>query len=229
METIKRLSEDILIAIKVCPDFNLTSSGPYRNNHWTDFADAIILTQPDQDLGFNINNYQSWLDWSYEKLAENNDHDPLMDYSRNLKDVADNRFGIPWLMSFADKGFNIQNEVKTSSRVMFKTLETKDWILERESIPNRFGERVLIERTYNSEYQLADIVMVHNSEKGLILRFDDPRLWNYQQWHRDFYIGGSAKSPLDLFRINESIPDHIFSSRLAVMSVYDNELYFSKK
>lgn len=203
------LSSDILVAMKVCPDFKLTNSGPFiKNNIWTDFADQKILFEPELNLGFIKNNYHYWLDWAYEMLAENDNSNPLIDYSKDLTEKADGRFQIPWFMSFEDKGFKVDNEVRTRFGLRFRTLEVKGIRLERELVADRFGNPVVFERTYK-EGKLDDICMVFvDKNHELNLRFDSPELWGYQQWYRSYKLGRtkvSINEPMRIARAEGSI------------------------
>lgn len=188
----------IVIAQNICPDFKVTNSGSFIKNDWTEFADKKLLTQPEMESGITMANYPYWLDWTYEMLSESDHHDPLTDYAKDMTALADNNFKIPWLMSFKEKGFNVQGQVKTKEKLVFKRLESKTCNIERELINNRFGEPVILERHYKkSDGGLYDTVKVYKARDGqTYLRLDDPNGWSYQQdWFRTYNIQGLLGHP----------------------------------
>lgn len=81
--------------------------------------------------------------------------------------------------------------------IRLKLLKHQGQRLERELIPDRFGEPVLIERYYDEgSKHLNEVLTIYkNKNEGFqaILRLDDPDLWGYQQgWYRTIGIDANA-------------------------------------
>ena len=139
-----------LSATKICPELITTRLGIYKKSPMQEFADKKFLTQPGMEKGFSIDNYQSWLNWTYEMLAETKYDDPLTGFARDLEERSDNRFNIIFLMSFSEKGFPSfrKNEKKNSNFKSFSVkLDNTRIDYEREFIRGRFGNPLIIERS----------------------------------------------------------------------------------
>ncbi|MCX6706253.1 MAG: hypothetical protein NTV24_04100 [Candidatus Woesebacteria bacterium] len=216
----------ITTALNICPDFKLTKMGSFVKNDFTKWADARLLNQPRMEKGLTLHNYQYWLYWTYEILADNNKHDPVLEYAKDLTEITGDLFKVPWLLSFPEKGFAVSEEIQTSSGLIFRNTQVEGNSYEREFIPNRFGKPVLIERAYDSSCNLTDIYLLYRDEEGrIILRYDDPEKWSYQydQLCSVFLVGGPEHEVEDWARRDAPLPKSVLDGGFA-KSIYTGEI-----
>jgi len=227
-----KTSDNILEMMNVCPDFKLTQCGPSIKNTWTQFADHLLLTQPEMDKGINPSNYQYWLDWTYETLSESNEEDPVIGYVRDLRERADDRFEILFFNSFRKKGFadfvkdNPGNRKFKCFTMIDREGESVDY--ERELVRGRFGSPVILERSYQNE-QLAQVTTLYFDSSGrLILKLDDAERWGYQQWQDSLFHAGDKvydklsqlnriKNPLDFYLLENRYLRNINTGEIATL------------
>src|SRR3990170_6125543 len=181
VERVAETPKAVKVALSICPDLRLTSLGPYTESVWRDFADGYLLHQQEIEKGLSIENYQHWLDWSYEMLANGDRDNPVTQKLRNLRELEPN-IQVLWAMSFHDKGFTFIDRYDGNSikfrKILYSQADTsRSFNIERELVEDRFGELAMVERYYQLERpdNLIEIsTCVKDPEsKFLIARIDD--------------------------------------------------------
>ncbi|KKQ41064.1 MAG: hypothetical protein US60_C0047G0015 [Microgenomates group bacterium GW2011_GWC1_37_8] len=163
------------IAEKIHPDFKLTSlSGIFRKSSWTDYADYLLMHQPNMEPDLNPRNYVFWLDWYYEMVSEDQSDNPL---GRSIRDLSDYGIKVPWELSYTEKGFE-QEIPYIDGYLQLAIFQGDGFTLERELIPDRFGDPSFVERRYKDNIlsTLTTIVTKEGPVGGrMLLTIDDTK------------------------------------------------------